>query len=151
MAFRKRREPFMGGGGIPTVRQDMFLNDPGMGGGVGWRSTGIPKGPYIGTGPVRPRSIRRMLRPGGRFRGTFPGPGGTRIPITNRRTLNQVENSFTRPNVDASLRGVRPYRGPRGIGLYKVTRTGPVNRTPERRMNPFQRAGTWWRHNNPWM
>ena len=148
MAFRKRREPFMGGGGIPTVRQDMFLNDPGMGGGVGWR-TGRIQGPYIGTGPVRPRSIRRMLRPGGRFRGTFPGPGGTRIPITNRRTLNQLENSFTRPNVNPSLRGVRPYRGPRGIGLYKGTKTGTQQQLRE--PNPFQRAAQWWRLNNPWM
>ena len=146
MAFRKRREPFMGGG-IPTVRQDMFLNDPGMGGGVGWR-TGRIQGPYIGTGPVRPRSIRRMLRPGRRFRGTFPGPGGTRIPITNRRTLNQLENSFTRPNVNPSLRGVRPYRGPRGIGLYKGTRTGSVNPPPRGGGNPLRR---WWQNNNPWM
>ena len=53
--------------------------------------------------------------------------------------------------LDQSLKGVRPYRGPRGIGLYKGTRTGPVNRASERGMNPFQRAGTWWRHNNPWM
>ena len=141
----------MGGGGIPTVRQDMFLNDPGMGGGVGWR-TGRIQGPYIGTGPVRPRSIRRMLRPGRRYRSTFPGPGGTRIPITNRRTLNQLEDAFTRSNVDTSLRGVRPFRGPTGaIGLYKGRRTGPAYQPRERALNPFQRARQWWRLNNPWM
>ena len=148
MAFRKRREPFMGGG-IPTVRQDMFLNDPGMGGGVGWRTVRI-QGPYIGTGPVRPRSIRRMMRPGGRFRSAFPGPGGTRIPITNRRTLNQLEDAFTRSNVDTSLRGVRPFRGPRGIGLYKGVKTG--NPHVERRTrNPLSLLNMLWRRINPWM
>ena len=50
--------------------------------------------------------------------------------------------------VDQSLRGVRPYRGPRGIGLYKGTRTGPVNQPPRGGGNPLQR---WWRNNNPWM
>jgi len=49
---------------------------------------------------------------------------------------------------DQSLRGVRPYRGPRGIGLYKGTRTGPVNPPPRGGGNPLQR---WWRNNNPWM
>jgi len=53
--------------------------------------------------------------------------------------------------LDQSLKGVRPYRGPRGIGLYKGRRTGPAYPPRERGMNPFQRAGTWWRHNNPWM
>ena len=150
MAFRKRREPFMGGSGIPTVRQDMFLNDPGMGGGVGWR-TGRIQGPYIGTGPVRPRSIRRMMRPGRRFRSTFPGPDGTRIPITNRRTLNQLEDAFTRSNVDTSLRGVRPFRGPTGtIGLYKGVKTG--NPHVERRTrNPLSLMNMLWRRINPWM
>ena len=50
--------------------------------------------------------------------------------------------------LDQSLKGVRPYRGPRGIGLYKGTRTGPVNPPPRGGGNPLQR---WWRNNNPWM
>jgi len=53
--------------------------------------------------------------------------------------------------LDQSLKGVRPYRGPRGIGLYKGTRTGPLNQPPPRTPNPFQRAAQWWRFNNPWM
>ena len=54
--------------------------------------------------------------------------------------------------LDQSLRGVRPYRGPRGIGLYKGTRTGPVNPPPPRGGgNPLQRARQWWSFNNPWM
>ena len=54
--------------------------------------------------------------------------------------------------LDQSLRGVRPYRNPSGgIGLYKGTRTGPLNQPPPRTPNPFQRAAQWWRFNNPWM
>jgi hypothetical protein len=52
---------------------------------------------------------------------------------------------------DQSLSGVRPYRGPRGIGLYKGRRTGPVNPPVERALNPLQKAAQWWRFNNPWM
>ena len=70
------------------------------------------------------------------------------------RVLPRGAREMLRPRSyrDQSLRGVRPYRNPSGgIGLYKGTRTGPLNQPPPRTPNPFQRAAQWWRFNNPWM
>jgi len=54
--------------------------------------------------------------------------------------------------LDQSLRGVRPYRNPSGgIGLYKGTRTGPLDPPPRGGGNPIHRIRDWWRFNNPWM
>ena len=54
--------------------------------------------------------------------------------------------------LDQSLRGVRPYRNPSGgIGLYKGTRTGPLDPPPRGGGNPIHRMRDWWRLNNPWM
>ena len=73
-------------------------------------------------------------------------PTGERMhPRITPADLNRIMGK----RVDQSLSGVRPYRGPRGIGLYKGTRTGPVNPPPPRGGgNPLRR---WWRNNNPWM
>jgi len=111
---------------------------------------------------------------------SFPSPNGGTVFRGQRfgrdATLNDLRANFARPSgavrptrgiirsafkpkpstlgysqrLDQSLRGVRPYRNPSGgIGLYKGTRTG--TQQPLKEPNPFQRAGIWWRHNNPWM
>ena len=112
---------------------------------------------------------------------SLPSPSGGTVFRGQRfgrdATLNDLRANFARPSgavrptrgiirsalrpktgtlgysqrADQSLRGVRPYRGPRGIGLYKGKRTGPAYPPRERGMNPFQRAAQWWRFNNPWM
>ena len=112
---------------------------------------------------------------------SFPSPNGGTVFRGQRfgrdATLNDLRANFARPpgavrptrgiirsafkpkpstlgysqRADQSLRGVRPYRGPRGIGLYKGTRTGRVSPHAEGALNPLQRARQWWRFNNPWM
>ena len=111
--------------------------------------------PHMGTRPnaaVRPRHavlrdvVNQQMRArvgglrGGRFRGQRYG---------SNTTIDDMAARFgQQPRVDTSLRGVRPYRGPRGIGLYKGTRTGSVNPPPRGGGNPLRR---WWQNNNPWM
>ena len=87
---------------------------------------------------------------------SFQSPAGGTVFRGQRfgkdATLNDLRANFARPHgAVRPTRGVRPYRGPRGIGLYKGTRTGPVNPPVEKALNPVQRAAQWWRYNNPWM
>ena len=160
---RRMVDPNWGGGkfGAPGIGGEGLLLAalPGM----GYRSA---LGRLLPRARITP-SISQA--PGGTvFRGQRFGRGAT---------LNDLMSSYGRPSgavrptrgivrsalkpktgtlgysqkLDQSLKGVRPYRGPRGIGLYKGRRTGPAYPPRERGMNPFQRASTWWRHNNPWM
>ena len=160
---RRMVDPNWGGGkfGAPGIGGEGLLLAalPGM----GYRSA---LGRLLPRARITP-SISQA--PGGTvFRGQRFGRGATLNDLMSSygrpsgavRPTRGIIRSALRPKTgtlgysqraDQSLRGVRPFRGPRGIGLYKGTRTGPSNQPPPRTPNPFQRAGTWWRHNNPWM
>ena len=89
------------------------------------------------------------------LRASYARPSGavrpTRGIIRSAFKPGPSTRGYSKP-VDYTLKGVRPYRNPSGgIGLYKGTRTGPLNQPPPRTPNPFQRAAQWWRFNNPWM
>ena len=89
------------------------------------------------------------------LRASYARPSGavrpTRGIIRSAFKPGPSTRGYSKP-VDHTLKGVRPYRNPSGgIGLYKGTRTGPLNQPPPRTPNPFQRAAQWWRFNNPWM
>ena len=114
-------------------------------------------------GAIRPRRdwARPLMRPGARRipddlalgykpQSKWPrwSPTGERMhPRITPADLNRIMGR----RVDQSLSGVRPYRGPRGIGLYKGTRTGPLDPPPRGGGNPIHRMRDWWRLNNPWM
>ena len=160
---RRMVDPNWGGGkfGAPGIGGEGLLLAalPGM----GYRSA---LGRLLPRARITP-SISQA--PGGTvFRGQRFGRGATLNDLMSSygrpsgavRPTRGIIRSALRPKtgtlgysqkLDQSLKGVRPYRGPRGIGLYKGRRTGPAYPPRERGMNPFQRAGTWWRHNNPWM
>ena len=160
---RRMVDPNWGGGkfGAPGIGGEGLLLAalPGM----GYRSA---LGRLLPRARITP-SISQA--PGGTvFRGQRFGRGATLNDLMSSygrpsgavRPTRGIVRSALRPKtgtlgysqkLDQSLKGVRPYRGPRGIGLYKGRRTGPAYPPRERGMNPFQRASTWWRHNNPWM
>ena len=110
---------------------------------------------------------------------SFPSPNGGTVFRGTRfgkdATLNDLRGSFTRPvnavrpqhaiirdalkpilgppvRTDHSLRGVRPFRGPRGtLGLYKGTKTGQAKPPEGGGINPLKNMREWWRLNTPWM
>ncbi len=87
-------------------------------------------------GAVRPRRdwARPLMRPGSRKMpddlnlGYKPQSSWPRWSPTGERYHPRITpedfNRVMGRRVDQSLSGVRPYRGPRGVGPYKGTRTG---------------------------
>ena len=174
MDWRRRLvDPTHGGGkfGAPGIGGEGLLTSALLGPGIGYRaafgasrlmphflrgrnlSNQVPFIPH-----ARGGSVVRGVRFGDRatpqdMAAHFSRPSGAVRP-----TRGIIRSAFKpKPStlgysqrLDQSLRGVRPYRNPSGgIGLYKGTRTG--TQQPLKEPNPFQRAGIWWRHNNPWM
>ena len=116
------------------------------------RGGSVFRGTRFGDKATAQDMIAHYTRPPGAVRPAGPAT------IQRDRILPRVVSGALRPRlgphrrVDHTLKGVRPYRNPSGgIGLYKGTRTGPLNQPPPRTPNPFQRAAQWWRFNNPWM
>ena len=163
MAFTRRRMPFIGGSGIPTLKQDMFLNDPGMGGGriiprLNITQKNVMPSHARAREAIRPRRIPsdgkinrydvRDLSMGytpqthwPRFRGESFHP---------RLTPGQFNRAMSERQRD-SLASVRPFKGPRGIGLYKGTKTGkgrPNPHGPAR--NPVTLMNMLWQRFKPW-
>ena len=97
------------------------------------------------------------------LRGSFTRPANAVRPagpatIQRDRILPRVVSGALRPRlgphrrVDHSLRGVRPFRGPRGtLGLYKGAKTGQAKPPEGGGINPLKNMREWWRLNNPWM
>ena len=173
MDWRRRLvDPTHGGGkfGAPGIGGEGLLTSALLGPGIGYRaafgasrlmphflrgrnlSNQVPFIPH-----ARGGSVVRGVRFGDRATPQDMAAHFSRPPGAVRPTRGIIRSAFKpKPSTlgysqraDQSLRGVRPYRGPRGIGLYKGTRTGPVNPPPPRGGgNPLRR---WWRNNNPWM
>ena len=174
-------DPSHGGGkfGAPGIGGEGLLM-AALPGALGYRQFFKP-GLSMARNYTRRQMIDRLRRGIGRQTPSIPQtPGGTVFRGTRfgkGATLNDLRASYARPSgavrptrgiirsafkpgpstrgyskpVDYTLKGVRPYRGPRGIGMYKGTKTGPVNPPPPRTPNPLRRMKQWWEKTNPWM